>query len=500
LHAAFFLERAEPDALLENLGSKVVERESCEDAVLSRSLEARCAARFVIGPCVTRRDELSVRSTLTIAVSARRKSYTHVILPIFLTSVVAYLDRQNLSYAKLTMNSDLGFTEAMYGFGAGIFFAGYLLFEIPGALIAERYSARLWLARIMISWGVLSGMMAFISKPWHFYTLRFLIGVAEASLYPVLYAIVIPRWFNPGDRARAIALMLTSLQVSAIVGAPLAGWLLDVPLLHFKGWQVLFLLEALPAIVLGVILVRWLADWPEQARWLTSEEKAYLMGQYENELHAKAAVKRYTLWQALCDREVLRLCGTYFLWMTGFWGFNYYTPTILKGLGWSHQAVGWLVAAAMVLSLVAMLWVGHHSSKTGEKRWHGAASMFLAAAGMLFGTLTNDPIVAWLFLSVAGVGVYAALGVWWSYPTTFLSGSAAAGAVGLINSIGSTGGFLGPYLTGLLKETSGSYTSAWLYLAFSLACAGVLILTFKRTAPAGSIMDHTVSAGMSTAN
>src|SRR5262249_20918199 len=146
------------------------------------------------------------------------------ILPIFLTSVIAFLDRQNLSYAKLTMNSDLGFSEATYGFGAGIFFAGYLLFEIPGALIAERYSARFWLARIMISWGLLSGAMAFITRPWHFYTLRFLIGVAEASLYPVLYAIVIPRWFSSADRARAIAVMLTSLQVSAIIGAPLAGW------------------------------------------------------------------------------------------------------------------------------------------------------------------------------------------------------------------------------------------------------------------------------------
>jgi predicted MFS family arabinose efflux permease len=356
-----------------------------------------------------------------------------------------------------------------------------LLFEVPGALIAERFSARLWLARIMISWGILTGLMAFITAPWHFYTVRFLIGAAEASLYPVLYATVIPRWFGPRERAQAIAVMLTSLQVSAIIGAPLAGWLIDVPLFDFQGWQVLFLLEAIPAILFGAVLARWLADWPSQARWLNAEEKDYLAVQHQRELAAKGAGQRYTVGQALCDKEVLKLCGTYFLWMTGFWGFNYYTPTILKGLGWSNQAVGWLVAAAMVLSLAAMICVGWNSSRTGEKRWHGAVPLFLASAGMLLGALTQEPIAAYVFLCLAGVGVYAALGVWWSYPTTFLSGAAAAGGVGLINSVGSAGGFTGPYLTGFLKDTTGAYTGAWLYLAFSLACAGLLILTFKRS-------------------
>lgn len=423
-----------------------------------------------------------------MAASARRKAYLNVVLPLFITSIIAYLDRNNLSYAALTMNQDLGFTAEMFGFGAGIFFAGYVLFEIPGALIAERFSPKWWLARIMISWGLCTGLMSFIATAWQFYALRFLIGAAEASLYPVFYACVIPRWFGSRDRPRAIALLLASLQVSSIVGAPLAGWLIGVTFLHFKGWQVLFVLEAVPAVLFAFVLVVWMADWPNEARWLTPGEKQFLTEQYEREVAAKSAAKQYTVWQALRDKEVLKLCGTYFLWITGFWGFNYWMPTVLKAAsGWSNLAVGWTIVIPMCLSLAIMLWIGDHSSKTGEKRWHGAAGLFMAAAGMLFGTLTNHPILAFLFLCLAAIGVYAPFGVWWSYPTTFLSGAAAAGAVGLINSFGNTGGFVGPYLTGLLRDLTGSYTSAWIFLAVCLAGAGFLILTFRNQLPTDQV-------------
>jgi MFS family permease len=419
-----------------------------------------------------------------VAASARRKAYLRIVSPLFITSIIAYLDRNNLSYAALTMNTDLGFTGEMFGFGAGIFFAGYVLFEIPGALIAERFSAKIWLARIMISWGLFTGLMAFVTTAWQFYLLRFLIGAAEASLYPVMYATVIPRWFNSQERARAISFLLASLQVSSIIGAPLAGWLIGLPLLNLKGWQVLFILEAIPAVIFGFVIVHSMSDWPNDARWLTLDEKQYLTQQYEQELAAKTAAKHYTVWQALGDPEVLKLCGIYFLWMTGFWGFNYWMPTVLKAVsGWSNLALGWLIVVPMSLSLVVMTWVGHHSSKTGEKRWHGAGGMFLAAAGMLFGTITDDPILAFAFMCVSGIGVYSALGVWWSYPTTFVSGAAAAGAIGLINSVGNTGGFVGPYLTGFLTDMTGSYRSAWTYLAVSLTCAGLCILTFREPPP-----------------
>ncbi len=409
------------------------------------------------------------------------RTYLHIILPTFIGSVIAYLDRVNISYAALTMNADLGFSAKVYGMGAGIFFAGYVLFEVPGAIIAERWSPRIWLARIMITWGGFSLLMAFINTEWQFYAVRFLLGAAEASFYPVVYASVIPRWFAPSERPRAIALMLTSLQLSAIIGSPLAGWLLGVELFTLKGWQLLFIVEAVPALVFGVIILFVLADRPQDARWLTAEEREQLTAQYAAETAAKKALRHYTVGQALCDREVLKLCVIYFLWITGYWGFTYWMPTVLKeGSGWSNRAIGWLIVIPMTLSLGAMLYTAGSSARTGEKRWHGAIPMFLGAAGMGIGAFIQDPQVNLLFVCLTAVGVYSALGVWWSYPTTFLSGAAAAGAVGLINSFGNVGGYVGPYLTGFVKDTTGSFVWAYLLLACSLAAAGCLMLTLKK--------------------
>ncbi len=416
-----------------------------------------------------------------VAASAKRKAYLNIVLPLFFASVIAYLDRVNIGYAALTMNEDLGLTAKMFGMGAGIFFAGYILFEIPGALIAEKFSAKLWLARIMLTWGVVSGLMAFMTTSWHFYILRFLLGAAEASLYPVIYATCIPRWFAAKDRARAIALLLTSLQISGIIGAPLAGWMLGVPLFGFKGWQGLFILEAVPAVVFAFIIVSWMADRPTEARWLTEDEKRFLTEQYERELAAKTAARRYTVLEAFKEREVLKLCVTYFLWISGFWGFNYWMPQVLKSAsGWSNLAIGWLMAVPMAVSLLVMVFIGHSSSKRREKRWHGAAGLFIGAVGMGIGVFMKEPWLAFFFVVLAAIGVYAPFGVWWSYPTTFLSGTAAAGAIGLINSCGNLGGFVGPYITGFIKDATGSYAGAWVYLACSLTIAGLLILTFKK--------------------
>jgi ACS family tartrate transporter-like MFS transporter len=422
----------------------------------------------------------------TAASPTTRKAYLHVVLPLFIISVIAYIDRVNISYAALTMNADLGFDASVFGLGAGVFFAGYFLFEVPGALIAERYSPRLWIARIMISWGIVSALMGFMQTRWQFYILRFLLGAAEASLYPVIYVSCIPRWFPPRQRARAIAVLLASLQTAGIIGAPLAGWLIGVPLFGLAGWRVLFLIEAVPAVLMGVLAVFWLADWPHQARWLTESEQRYLKDQYAEEVAAKAAVKEYTVGEALRNREVLKLCVIYFLWITGFWGFNYWMPTIFKQVsGWSNVFIGELFAAAMLISLVASIYTGHSSSKRDEKRWHVAFHMFLAAVGVAAGALAHSAWMYYVFLILAAIGTYAPMSVWWSYPSTFLSGPAAAGAVGLINSIGNLGGFVGPYATGWLQHRTGSFTSAMMYLAASLALAGFLILTLK-PGPAGS--------------
>jgi MFS transporter, ACS family, tartrate transporter len=414
------------------------------------------------------------------APSLERKRLLRVLLPLFIGSVIAYLDRVNLAYAALTMNKDLGFSASVFGLGAGIFFAGYVLFEIPGALIAERWSARIWLTRIMVSWGLVSCLMAFVRSEWEFYLLRFLLGVAEASFYPVAYASVIPRWFAPAERPRALATMLTSLPISAIIGSPLAGWLLNLTVLGFKGWQILFLIEAVPALLFGAVLWFWLKDWPKDAAWLSAAEKQYLIVAYNSELRQKDARQRYSVGQALLDGGVLRLCLIYFLWITGFWGYNYWMPTVLgEASGWSSIRIGWMVVIPMVLALLGMLFVGYSSSRTGEKRWHGAVPMFIAAVGMGLGSFLEDPFWGFICVCVAGVGVYSSFGVWWSYPTTFLSGTAAAGAIGLINSCGNIGGFLGPYLTGLMKDLTGSVHMAYVYLASSLLGAGILMLTLR---------------------
>jgi nitrate/nitrite transporter NarK len=257
--------------------------------------------------------------------------------------------------------------------------------------------------------------------------------------------------------------------------------LIGVEWLGFKGWQSLFILEAIPAVVFAFVLVVWLADSPDKASWLSPAEKDFLTPRFERETAAKTSVKRYTVLQALADKEVLKMCGTYFLWITGFWGFGYWMPTVLKAAsGWSNLAVGWMIVAPMILSVAVMLWISDRSSRTGERRWHGAIGMFIGAAGLLLGTMTERPIPAFVFMCMAAIGVYAPFGVWWSYPTTFLSGPAAAGAIGLINSCGNVGGFLGPYLIGFLKDFTGSYTSAWLYLGCSLIASGCLMLTFKK--------------------
>lgn len=421
---------------------------------------------------------------ISIARNAKRKVYLNIVLPLFLSSMIAYIDRVNISYAALTMNFDLKFDPAVYGLGAAIFFVGYFIFEIPGALIAERYSPRFWLARIMITWGLISGLMAFMSKPWHFYTLRFALGLAEASLYPVIYGIFIPRWFAARERAVALAFLLTSLQISGVVGAPLAGWLTEVPLFGLKGWQVLFVVEAIPAIILGITVVFWIADWPRDAKWLTAEERKYLTDQYERELALKTAHKHYSLVEALKNREVLRLCLIYFLWVTGFWGFNYWMPTVLKGVsGWSNAFVGQTFAVAMAISLVAMIYIGYSSAKRYERRWHVAVCLWIGAFGMGAAAYATNAWAFLIFMTLAAVGIYGPVSVWWSYPTTFLSGAAAAGASGMINSCGNLGGFVGPYITGWIKQTTGSFTGAMVYLAISITMAGLLILTLRKQLP-----------------
>ena len=422
----------------------------------------------------------SLSSSINFA-SLKRKRDLHIILPVFLVSIIACIDRVNIAYAALTMTQDLDWiTPEIFGAGAGIFFMGYLLFEIPGSLIAAKFSATKWLARIMFTWGLVCVLMAFMTTQTEFYIYRFLLGASEASLYPVIYSVLFPRWFTPKERARATSLMLTSLLLSTIVGAPIAGVLLNTSLLGLHGWQELFILEAIPALVFAVIFFFWVKDRPDQVSWLNEAEKKYLTETFKVEQARLQKIKKYTIAQALTDKKVLKLGFIYFMWVIGFWGFNFWMPTVLKGLsGWSTSLLGGAIAIPMTVALIVQLIVSYTSTKTGDKVWHVAIAMFIGAIGLGFSPFAQDMSVALFLVCLSAIGIYASMGVWWTIPTTFLTGPAAAGAIGLINSCGNMGGWVGPYMMGFIKTHTGSFDIGYFAMAFFMLIAGISTLSLK---------------------
>lgn len=421
--------------------------------------------------------------------SLDRRRKIHIIFPVFLVSVIAFIDRVNIAYAGMTMSQQLDWlTPEIFGAGAGMFFLGYFFFEIPGSLIAAKFDACKWIARIMFTWGVVCGLLAFMQSPLHFYLFRFLLGACEASLYPVIYAVLFPRWFLGRERAAAISLMLTSLLIAAIIGAPIAGVLLELSLFGLYGWQCLFLLEAVPALVFTFVFLFWVKDRPDKVTWLTPLEKQYLNETIAAEEEEKHKTKKYTIWQALTDKKVWRLCLIYFTWITGFWGFNFWMPQVLKGVsGWSPSLVGVAIVFPMGAALIAQIIVGHHSSKTGEIRWHIVGCMFLGAFGLICAPFIHTGFLSLLFISITAIGVYSAMGTWWSVPTTFLSGAAAAGATALINSIANLGGYLGPYMLGVIKQTTGSTDAGYFALGGMLVISGLIMLSLPKKSTVGTL-------------
>lgn len=412
--------------------------------------------------------------------SLTKRKYLNVLLPLFIGSTLAFLDRLNISYAALTMNKDLGFTAEIFGMGAGILFLGYVLFEVPGTIFASNRSPSKWLVRIMLTWGIACSCMTFIHTSGQFYFVRFLIGAAEASFYPVCYAVIIPRWFNAKERPKAISIMLISLLTSNILGSPVAGALIGLTYMGLQGWQMLFLLEGIMAFIFGIILIFWLKDWPKDVNWMTEEEKKTRMEEYEQEIILKNSVKKFTIWQAMGDKTVLKLCLTYFLWISGFWGFGFWLPTVLKSVSkLGNSSVSFLIIVPMCIAAFFFVMNGKLAEKSGNLKPYIAIPMFIGAFGMIAGTMTSSPVLSFIFTCITCVGVYVGMGVWWSVPTTFLSGPAAAAATGLINSVGNIGGWCGPYLVGFSKTKTGSYQTAYIILAIAMVLSGLLMLTLK---------------------
>ncbi len=408
-----------------------------------------------------------------------RKVVGRLIPFLFLCYIVNYIDRINVGYAALEMKDDLLFSDAVYGLGASMFFAGYVLFEIPSNLIMERVGARLWIARIMISWGAVSSSMMLVKTPFSFYALRFFLGAAEAGFFPgtILY---LTHWIPAKERARAVALFLTSTALSGVIGGPLSGVLLKLGGAGgLAGWQWLFLLEGIPAVVLGIVTLGYLTDAPAEARWLAPAERAWLARTMKLEQEEKQQRHGYTLLQAFTDKKVWRLCALYFSIIISFYGVVFWLPQILKGFsGLSNFTVGMISAVPYFVAAVAMVAIGNHSDRTGERRRHVAVPAFFGAVGLILSALLQhqSPALAFAALCLAALGIWSTLGPFWSLPTEFLSGTAAAGGIALINSIGNIGGFVGPSVVGLVKERTGSFAGGLFVLAATLLIGSVLAL------------------------
>jgi ACS family tartrate transporter-like MFS transporter len=410
-----------------------------------------------------------------------RRRISRRLLPfLFILYLIAFLDRVNLGYAGLEMSQNLGFSDRVFGLGSGIFFIGYFLFEIPGALLVERWSARKWIARILITWGLVTVLVAAVHTPTQFYGARFLLGAAEAGFFPGII-VYLTHWFSYEDRARAGALFMAAIPFSNVVGSPLAGWLLGVDWFGITGWRWLFILEGIPAVVLGVITVFFLTDWPHQAKWLAKEEQEWITGMLRREKEAKAATLSYTVWQALAKPEILVLALVYFLSVTGLYGFNFWFPTILKrATGLPNMEVTLIAALPYVLGLGAMLFNGWNSDRTGERRWHTAVPLMLCGAFLIVSVAAGGNLAIGLgALVLAGACTSTFLPSFWALPTALLSESAAAASIGLINSVGNLGGFAGPYLIGFLGSVTHSFSAALIVLTAALFLAAVLVLRLR---------------------
>ena len=387
---------------------------------------------------------------------------------------VAYLDRVNVGFAALTMNQDLGLSQTAFGFGAGIFFLAYFIFEVPSNLMLERFGARKWIARIMVTWGILSGLMAFIpdiakatgmGNENAFYLIRVLLGVAEAGFFPgIIFYLTL--WFPAEYRARIVGYFMAAIPLSTVIGAPISGLLLSLHGLGgLAGWQWLFILEAVPALILSGVVFFYLTDRPSDADWLAPDERNWLAERLTLERNQREAAHGFTVAQALVNPKVIALSLVYFGAVATNYGLGFFLPQIVKSFGLSTFMTTVVAAFPYAVGTLAMIGWGLRSDHVGERRWHTAIPLFVAALGIAASTVLDDPTLKMIAFSVAGFGIFACLPVFWTLPTAFLSGAAAAAGIAVVNSIGNLAGFAGPFAMGWIKDHTGSYTGGLLLLA-----------------------------------
>src|SRR5882724_6833445 len=388
---------------------------------------------------------------------------------------LAYLDRVNLGFAALTMNAELKFSPVVFSWGAGIFFIGYFIFEVPSNLALEKFGASRWIARIMVTWGIISALMAMVSGVWSFYGLRFLLGVAEAGFFPgiILYRTY---WYPAEYRARFLAAFAIAVPVSTVIGAPISGLLLGLDgAMGLKGWQWLFIIEGVPSVLLGVVTWFYLTDRPEKADWLTAEQKAWLAAKLQAEIATKQAASHMTLGQALSSPKVITLSVIYFGFVGALYGMQFWLPQIVKAFGLTNAQTGFVTAIPFLFGTIAMILWARHSDATRERVAHVGGPLLLTAAALAISSYITDPTITMVMLIVAAIGIFCTFGVFWTLPTAWLSGTAAAGAIALINSIGNLAGFGGPFLIGWIKDSTGSTANGLLALAV-LPLIGALLV------------------------
>ena len=396
---------------------------------------------------------------------------------LLLCYVVAYLDRVNVGFAKLQMLQDLKFSETVYGLGAGIFFIGYFLFEVPSNVILHRVGARVWIARIMVTWGVISAGMMYVESATSFYVMRFLLGVSEAGFFPgiILY---LTYWYPAARRARMTALFMSAVALSGVIGGPLSGWIMQsfAGLNGLKGWQWLFILEGLPSVLVGIVTFFYLDDSIKQAKWLTSEEKALLE---RNIVVENTGKQDLSIRAVFADLRVWLMSLIYFSFVMGLYGVSFWLPTIIKATGVKDALqIGLLTAIPYGSAVVAMILVSRSADRSSERRWHIAIPALLGAAGLVLSAVWGqNTVLAMTALTLATMGILTTLPLFWSLPTAFLAGAGAAAGIALINSLGNLAGFVSPILVGWLKDLTQSTNTGMYMLAASMVLGALLTLS-----------------------
>ena len=412
---------------------------------------------------------------------ALRKVTLRIVPFVMLLYFIAFIDRVNIGFAALTMNKDLGFSPTVFGFGAGIFFLGYFLFEVPSNLVLYKVGARIWIARVMITWGLISGAMAFVQGPNSFYALRFLLGAAEAGFFPgiILY---LSYWFPARQRAAVTAIFMAAAPLSTVLGSPVSGALLEMHgLLGLSGWQWMFIVEAVPAFILGVMVLFYMTDRPEKAKWLRDDERNWLVATMNAEAAKKASTANHSVWRGLADPRVIALSLVYFGTSAGLYTLGIWAPQIIKEFGLSSLQVGFLNALPGIVAIVAMVLWARHSDRSGERTWHVVGACLLASLGLVLAGFAGSVLAVLLALTLVNIGISSAKPPLWSMPTLFLSGSAAAAGIATINSIGNLGGFVGPAMIGWIKDLTGSFQGGLIFVAGLLVLSAILTLVLARS-------------------